>query len=318
MRLPLLKTTTAVVFLDDDERFLDTLSLLIPERFPLSLFTHPAELDARLSRLDEDLAEEQRLLGAVVDGGSRGALRCALDYLAWTGSDRIPGVLVSDHAMPAESGVSVCARHCHAFVLRRVLLTGVADAALAIRAVNEGAIDAFLSKNTPCLVEHLVGMLHEQSLRALEIRGRRLAEGLSACSEQLLSRPEIAAALTGRLSPMGLVAHVVVGDPLGVLGVSAEGQWIWVQIETVQSLRDLADCLHEMGVAPGTVQGVRECRALPNVELAAVFDGLPPRLSPLQALAATEPEVFAAVFDLSADGMALTVPAPLTLAVAGE
>jgi hypothetical protein len=72
------------------------------------------------------------------------------------------------------------------------------------------------------------------------------------------------------------VEHVVIGAPFGMLGMDAAGNVSWLQLETREALKTLAELAEIEGVPPDGLADIRDGRKLANLELR-------------QALSMTEP-----------------------------
>lgn len=96
-------------------------------------------------------------------------------------------VVVSDHLMPGMTGLALLGLvRDRAPDTVRIILTGHADTALAIRAINEGEIYRFLTK--PCDRTELLVTLHLACEKLQLERENRLLLSLVRTDPQLLSR----------------------------------------------------------------------------------------------------------------------------------
>lgn len=296
MALPSLRSFTSIAFLDDDEHFTDAMGRGLQYDGRRLYFTRPAELDEALVDADHLLREEQRLL-ARIDSPRDGfaAIAEGVEYFRWADRRKIVTLLICDHAMPAENGVSVCSRHAH-LGLRRVLLTGVADAAVAVNAFNGGHIESFLPKQHRNLPGELLRVVNEQAEKSMEIRGQRLSSCLSPRRTVLLGRSDVFVGLVELMCELGIAEHLVIPDPLGVLGLTATGRIFWIQIEDEQSMTELAATLEDLEWPKEHQEAVRLRVGIANVEISGHWD-LPQSSSPVQSLSPAD-GVYGAVFEL--------------------
>lgn len=281
MLFPCMRASSRISFIDDDPSFLDAMADAVASVRRCEFLHHPGELDHSYAEQETLLRREQQMLARVV--GAESPLAAALDYFAWEGRHRIFSVLVTDQVMPAEDGISICERHGH-FGLRRILLTGAADADLAVKAFNGGAIESFLPKQTRNLGFNLRRALQEQFLHNSLERGRHLAMQMRHERLQALQSDDVSNALMVILGRGRVDEYLVLGEPFGVLGLRADGRLSWIQIETTAGLRELADSLAEFGWdAPG-LDRVRAGQALPNLELVSQLEGIAPAIAPVEVL----------------------------------
>ena len=296
MVFPALRSSTNIAFLDDDEHFIDAMGIGVQRKGRLNLFPSPAELDEALSDADQLARDEQKLL-ARIENPRNGfsSIAEAVEYFRWSDRHKILTILLCDHAMPAEPGVSVCSRHAH-HGFRRVLLTGVADAKIAIDAFNGGHIESFLPKQHRDLPNELLRVVDEQVEKSMEIRGSRLAAALTERCVGLLRRPGVFVGLADLLADWGATEYLVVPDPFGILGLCAGGRLLWIQIEDEHSMGELVETLKELDWPDELMESARSRQAIPNVEIAEL-SGLSQGSEPAH-LIAPESGVYAAVFEL--------------------
>ncbi len=285
MLFPCMRASSRISFIDDDPSFLDAMVDAVASVRRCEFLHHPGELDRLYAEQEDLLRREQQMLARIV--GAESPLLAALDYFAWPGRHAIFSVLVTDQVMPAEDGVSICERHGH-FGLRRILLTGAADADLAVQAFNQGSIESFLPKQTRNLGFNLRRALQDQFLHNSVERGRQLAMQMRRDRFAALESADVSNALMVILGRSRVDEYLVLGEPFGVLGLRSDGRLSWIQIETREGLRELGESLAEFDWdAPGVAR-VRAGEALPNVELVSQLDGIAPAVAPIEVLSEVE------------------------------
>lgn len=272
---PYLKSAARTLLVDDDETFIQALSGVLPPWLNALYCLHPSEVDRALALEPERLMREQSLLMALDPSREGPILARALDYLGWIDRKQIFSVLVSDHAMPAETGLSLCGRHRYPG-LHRVLLTGAADADLAIKAFNSGAIDHFIPKQTPRLAGSLVAAVDDHHRISVHDRGACLGRFLPKYARELLGRSDVEENLNKLLDDQQVIEYVTVAAPMGLMGLTLDGSTVWIQIEEVASLELLQSMAKESGWGQLEAGRIVAERLLPNVDLASQVDGVVP------------------------------------------
>jgi FixJ family two-component response regulator len=301
--VPTLRTVGCVALIDDNEDFVFTLeTLLASSQYSVVSFTEPGPLHAFLDQRAHLLAQEQALLASIwraqLEPQGTVAIE-ALRFFARPERLEIPLVLVSDYAMPSETGLSVCARHRYPG-FERILLTGVADTAVAVTAFNSGLIEQFVRKQSQSVAQDVASSLEGRLRASAERRGEQLGATLAPDLASALRNPAIAAALDALLAKHGVREYMMLGEPQGLLGVTALGQAVWIQLETQASLRDLDDVLQLAGADTATRERVARREAL----IAADFMqqvGLRATEAPVAVLSSADPVLVAAVHPLDLD-----------------
>lgn len=298
MLFPCMRASSRISFIDDDPSFLEAMADAVASVRRCEFLHHPGDLDRLYAEQEDLLRREQQLLARIP--GAESPLLAALDYFAWPGRHAIFSVLVTDQVMPAEDGVSICERHGH-FGLRRILLTGAADADLAVKAFNQGSIESFLPKQTRNLGFNLRRALQDQFLHNSVERGRQLAMQMRRERFAALESIDVSNALMVILGRGRVDEYLVLGEPFGVLGLRADGRLSWIPIETQDGLGELSETLAEFGWDAPAVAGVRAGKALPNVELVSQLDGIAPATAPVEPLSEAD-GVLAAEFQFDWPG----------------
>jgi CheY-like chemotaxis protein len=284
--LPTLHTYGCVVLIDDSDDFVFTLkTLLASTDYRLVSFTEPAPLHAFVLDRAHLLVEEQALLSEIwrAQAGTVGtAALDALRFFARPHRFEVPLVLVTDYAMPLETGLSVCAPHRYVG-FERVLLTGVADTNVAVAAFNAGLIEQFVRKQSQSVADEITSAVRGRLRASAERRSAQIVAALAPPFAAALAHADTAAALERLLADHDVREYMILGDPQGVVGITSGGQALWIQLETEASLDGLADLLALAEIAPEARQRVAKRQTL----IAADFMqqvGLPATEAPAVAL----------------------------------
>lgn len=268
MNFPLFRRPGTIVFLDDDPDYLEMLALVLPRHWYVKLFLRPAECINYLKQeppfWEADAWNQQQIIENWRAG--KPLIPQILGYWSkYTERFALTRVCVVDYSMPGMDGLQTLAELAD-WPGSRVLLTGQADEQVAVRAFNRGLIDQFIPKQTPDIsrrlieaVEHLLATPHARHAQTWRVT-------LSPEQNALLRQPAIARDLAA-FAFKRWVEHVVIGQPFGVLGMESGGAVSWLQLETSEGLKALAEVAEVEGVAPSGLADIRAGRVLANMEL---------------------------------------------------
>lgn len=271
MSLLLFHCPGSIAFLDDDVDYLQMLALMLPDVWNVRLFSRPADclahLQPEVAQWEADTWTQQQ----IIDRWRQGAtplLPQVLAYWAEHAHTRyaMTQACVADYSMPDMNGLQVLAE-LRDWPGLRVLLTGQADEQMAVQAFNRALIDQFLPKQAADVSERLVAMLRNMPANASTRSSQMWRSTLNPAQHAQLRVPAVARALQNQLLHLGLVEHVVVGDPFGVLGRTAAGAVLWLQLEPVSGLEELEVLAESVGADAGTLQEIRLGRQLIDLEL---------------------------------------------------
>lgn len=310
--LPPLQTHGCVVLIDDDPDYVSTLEDLLSFRnYSTQAFTDPAALHdsvgQRVSALKREQAALSEIWRAQLEASGTVAEK-ALEFFASPDRLDTPLVLVTDYAMPAETGVSLCSRPEYS-VTERVLLTGVADNAIAVSAFNAGAIGQFVQKQGASFPTSIVNAVEGRLVASAVRRAAQLANALPRDLSSVLSTGDASAALRALLDAQDVREYMMLGQPQGIVGITSKGAALWVQLETATSLEDLDDVLQLAKATAAIRKRVGERKTLVAPDFMKQL-GAEPTEQPALVLS-RDPLLIAAVHPL-------TLPAPLTPSVSGR
>lgn len=301
MSFPLFHRPGSVVFLDDDADYLEMLALVMPPAWHVRLYLHPGAcieaLQGEMPFWEADAWSQQQMVARWREG--RALIPQVLEY--WSRSTErhaLTRVCVVDYSMPAMDGMQALGRLVD-WPGARVLLTGQADEQLAVSAFNQGLIDQFIAKQTPDISRRLVGCVQNLLRNPHARHAQTWRATLRPEQDALLRSPSVSRALE-ELAPSLWAEHVVIGDPFGVLGFSADGRASWLQLEVPGGLASLAEVAELQGTAAADVARIRAGQALADVELGQSLGRTgPPRLQAARWLG-DEGLLLGAVFEVPA------------------
>lgn len=301
LHLSLFHRSGGVLFLDDDLDYLETLGMFMPAHLHVELYLRPVSFLERMRdetvRWEADTALHLQMIDRWRNG--QHLLPQVLRY--WSDHPsryQLAQTCVVDYVMPGMDGLKVLSQLAD-WPGARVLLTGQADQQIAIDAFNAGLIHQYIPKQIHDISGRLLGHLTKLT-DAPNPRMNALWRAVLQPSQQsVLQVPSVAEALQER-ARQEWVEYVVIGDPFGVLGLDAQGQCHWLQLEPPGSLGDLAELAGTAGLGSDQVKAVRAGQLLPAVELHQQL-GLrgPIRTAPALALG-DECQLLAAAFALDA------------------
>ncbi|HTH78809.1 MAG TPA: response regulator [Ramlibacter sp.] len=268
MSFPLFHRPGTVVFLDDDPDYLEMLALVLPRQWHVKLFLRPLECINYLQQeppfWEADAWNQQQIVEQWRAG--KPLIPQLLAYWSkYTERYALTRVCVFDYSMPAMDGLTALGELVD-WPGSRVLLTGQADEQVAVRAFNRGLIDQFIAKQTPDisrrLIEAVEHLLDTPNARHAQIWRATLSPDQSSLLRNAAVSRELADFVSKRWAE-----YVVIGDPFGVLGMDSQGRVGWLQLETRDGLKALAELAELEGVPADAVAEIRAGRTLADLEL---------------------------------------------------
>ena len=299
MSFPLFHRPGRIVFLDDDPGYLEMLAMVLPRDWPVQLYLRPQVCINQLQQ-EPPLWEADAWAQQEIVNNWRAGSPLIPQILAYWASHGerfgLTRVCVFDYAMPGMDGLQALGELTD-WPGGRVLLTGQADEHVAVSAFNRGLIDQFIAKQTPDISQHLVTVVQRMLDRPQLRHSQTWRAVLSQPQHALLQLPSVSRQLQS-LANQHWVEYVVIGQPFGILGMDAQGQVSWLQLEFGAGLSELAELAESQGLDGDAAAAIRSGRALVDFELQQAL-GLsgPPRLTEAFAIG-HESALLAALFTL--------------------
>jgi CheY-like chemotaxis protein len=167
---PLIYYPSTIALIDDDPLLLQSLSNLIETSYNTLEFVRPQHFTALMAEYSGLLPSLKLLRGCteLENYDVSQQLPADLDYqlirnLRNNAQNMTEiSVIIVDYNMNEINGIDVC-RQLADSPIKKILLTGHADDKIAIKAFNEGIIDAYIKKDSPTLVADIQSALKKLS-----------------------------------------------------------------------------------------------------------------------------------------------------------
>jgi CheY-like chemotaxis protein len=276
----------SMAYVDDDRDFLELLAMALPGTWNGHYFSRTQGFIDFVRQSTLLSQRDFALLNKVFQAGNsiENPILNTLHY--WRQNPQrwsICDLGVLDFSMPKMSGLEVL-KELPSWQGLRVLLTGVADEKIAVLAFNQGLIHQFLPKQS----DHVVGKLKAavQGLNAQLHVPQQLLVQSQLNDEQLgMLRHESTAAELSAFAAEHWVEYIVLGNPFGVLGLQANGQVSWLQLERGSDIEDLKSIAANEAWDAVTLNAIRLGNVLSNSLLRqALGNAIAPAVAPVLAL----------------------------------
>ena len=219
---------STVVFVDDNQRFLRSFTLLLSEQLAFRCFSIAGTALEFINDHGSMVPLDQRcfsFLGQQHRAGGALRLDLALIEQEISNPNRFQdiSVVVVDYDMPEMDGLSFCAQIENRRI-KKVLLTGVGDEKVAVKAFNDGLIDRFLTKSDPDIEEKMNQTIAELQRRYFEDISSMIQNTLAMKSPEFIHDPAFISIFYTMLDNMHIAEYYYVEDPNGFLMVTYDGK----------------------------------------------------------------------------------------------
>lgn len=219
---------STVVFVDDNQRFLSSFTLMVAEQLAFRCFSSTSIALDFINHRGSMIPLDQRcfsFLGQQHRAGGALRLDLALIEQEISNPDRFRdiSVVVVDYDMPEMNGLSFCQQISNRRI-KKVLLTGVGDEKIAVKAFNDGLIDRFLTKNDPDIKAKINQTINELQRRYFEDISSMIQSTLAMKSPDFIRDPGFVAMFYEMIEKKDIAEYYYVEDPNGFLMVTHDGQ----------------------------------------------------------------------------------------------
>ena len=252
---------TTICFVDDNASYLESLTLHIPDTWPHRIFHSGAEALAHINRAERPPSLADRCFTPIPGcNDTQLALDLSVIEREMARPNRFEevSVILVDYAMPGMNGLQMCAEVTDPNV-RIVLLTGVADEAVAVEAFNAGLIHQYIRKGVAELQPTNLDLIEQMRREYIANCTAGLFSGLRALPSSHQQDAVFSAFFDQTVRDLRITEYYLVTDPAGYLLIDAHGRFRRLLVLNEQELAAQTDWLvqHE---APDAIVGQFEAR----------------------------------------------------------
>jgi CheY-like chemotaxis protein len=280
----------SIACVDDDRDFLDLLAMAVPASWNAHFFSKTHTFIDYLNHNTALAIRDLALFSKVFnwENGKENSIQNVIHY--WRQNPQrwsVCDLALLDFSMPKMTGLDVL-NELPNWQGLRVLLTGVADEKVAVQAFNQSLIHQYLPKQSDDLIGKLTAAVQGLNLQLHSQQQMLVKSHLSDVQLGLL-RHESSAFELALFAKEHWVEYVVLGNPFGILGLSATGQLSWLQLERSGDIDDLKSIAQTEHWDVQTLQAISRGNVLSNSLLRqALGDAINPAIAPITPFGDTD------------------------------
>ncbi|USQ15557.1 response regulator (plasmid) [Legionella lytica] len=256
---------TKIIFLDDNQAFLDAMALGFHEQDNIFMFTTPEGAmefiknsntkEPQLTTMEEENSNLDLSTNSVTTTSNM--INMLYDP---TRFDHV-AVLIVDYSMPSLNGVEFCKQFGDKSIFK-ILVTAEADKDIAINAFNEGIIDKFILKTHPNLLEQLKTYINELRNKFFINFSKNTFDNYSE-SLKVLLKSKTYKDLFERVAKQNHAVEYYLVDRVGsVLFLTKEGNPIWLLMSDQKKIKSQVDLLRDYGFPDELIIGIENKETL--------------------------------------------------------
>ncbi|MBA3980247.1 MAG: hypothetical protein C0462_06540 [Alcanivorax sp.] len=233
---------TTIVMLDDNQRFLENFSLQLDESLACLFYSSPMQCLQMIKRRSPRITLDQRCFSYYTrpsPGQADRVIRLDLTLIEQEISNperfRDISVVVVDYDMPEMNGVQFC-EQLRGTRIKKILLTGVADEKIAVRAFNEGIIDQFMLKNDPHITQRINSTIQDLQHRYFQEVSMMIQNTLALEPPDFIYDSAFIDYFFKLTAAHNIVEYYYVEDPHGFLLVGMHGHLFRLVIHNEEDL----------------------------------------------------------------------------------
>ena len=215
-KIPLCFYPTQIVFVDDNIELLATLSMAFSKQFNVQTFS---DTDSALNYINEYQREADLIANdekPKPQGDSDAWVKRVLTHQNTKRFDELRvkevSVLVVDYSMPGMNGIEFCERIKKSSI-KKILLTGYATPADAIRAFNHNTIHYYLKKNDANMLQDLEVAIHQLQHAYFNELSSSLKIGAIDSGTPFFTDPQLASYFQHVCESLKVVEHYYLTNP---------------------------------------------------------------------------------------------------------
>lgn len=265
-----------IVMIDDNRRFLQSLAFNVDDLFSCSLFVKPFQALQFLREEYQSQLDTQQWLDFSTALPKHSLMlkispRKILQQIHNASRFDEISVVVVDYAMPNINGLEVCQLLAD-LPIKKVLLTGKADHAIAVQAFNEGLIDHFIRKDDLHFRENFCEAIKRLQHAYFVDNSATLLNNIASRKPTCLLTENYQRALQNFFEQHQLREYYLI-DTLGsILGLNENGLPYWFIVRSEQDMQNMSEYAEKQTASANIISELTERDSLPFFGLAKSFN----------------------------------------------
>lgn len=264
---------TLAILVDDSERFINTISLLLDPHLAYVSFTDPTKALKYITQKNPGSLAEKCLSenSEANDFGMRASehgikVNLSKLYQQVYNKERFneTSVIVVDYSMPNMDGMKFCRgiRDLNSSI-KIILLTGEADEGKGIEMLNSGLIDRYISKKSPEFGEHVSIAIAELQKQYFESQSGILIKSLSTKSSSCLKEGTFIKVFHEIIRKHGIAEYYLIESTGSFLLVKFDGTPLWLIVTSDEELNEYCKIAEDYHASPKVLKLLKEGQKIP-------------------------------------------------------
>lgn len=273
-KIPLYFYPTQIVFVDDNPEFLETLTLTFSKQFNVKSFDDANEALKYINEYQREaelVANDEK---PKPQGDSDAWVKRVLTHQNIKRFDEMRvkevSVLVVDYSMPTMNGIEFCERINNSGI-KKILLTGYATPAEAVRAFNNNTIHYYVKKNDENMLKELEDAIHQlQHNYFNELSSSQKAEAIDS-ETPFFADPKLAKYFEDTCDSMAISEYYYLSNPSRFELRTKNGSTFSCVIYTEEDLEEHSQILQEEGAPEELCDAIASRKYVPLFKTADGF-----------------------------------------------
>lgn len=261
---------TTVVVVDDNTDFLVNFSLQLDERFALRLYSSPAAALKDTNKTFSSIYFTQKsfFTSAECLNQKKPQHLIELNIAALSQELENPNrfseksVIIVDYDMPSINGISFCSAIQNKNI-KKILISGIADEKVAIKAFNEGVIDRFILKSDDDSIKQINDFILESQDQYFGEKTAALKNALNVGLYTFLQEPAFIALFHEICSQRRIIEYYLTTDPCGFVLHGETGELTHLLILSEDEIIAHLDIIHDQGGPAGLYEQIERRKTIP-------------------------------------------------------
>jgi CheY-like chemotaxis protein len=245
-----------IVFLDDNQTFLDMLSMEFGQKDNMIMLTDPNDAMFLINESRGDIVELSRLVSSDNADCKRGHDNNILNIMYDKSRFDNVAVLVIDYEMPTINGIEFCKKLIDRNIYK-ILLTAEADKDMAINAFNNGIINKFILKTNDNLYEEILTSIDDLTVKYFNEFSKSYLNGSVEKVKHLLNNNSYKKIFNEVMTDSDAVEYYLVDDLGSYLFLDKNAKPTWLIVCDQQKANEQADLLSGYGFAESTIKKIK-------------------------------------------------------------